>query len=264
MNKKNYLWAPFLGLFFRESRRFLRVYFQTIGTPLVSALLYLLIFGVNLGSNIHLEAHTSYLAFLIPGIMMLTALRNSFENATSSIIVGRYTNELQDYKVVPLSNEQILWAVSLASVFRGLLVALLTFFSGEMFYFFSEGRLLAIAHPIWLLYYILFSLLAFSFMGFYVSMKGNNFEQINGVGSFILLPLLYLGGIFFPVSSLHPMWQRISKFNPLLYIIEGTQYCFSGTSTIPLSFTSLWTIGFTILFYLLCQITLKKGFRYRW
>ncbi len=264
MQSKNRSYSPFWGILFREIRRFSKVLFQTVGTPLVSAILYFVIFGLSLGKNIQFEDYTSYLAFLIPGIMMMTALRNSFENSISTVIVSRYTNELQDFKIVPLSNSQILWGICLASTFRGLIIAVLTLLTGEILYFASEKTFVMLEHPFWLVYFTIFSLLAFSFMGFYASMRGKNFEQVNAISSFILLPLLYLGGIFFPTSSLHPFWQFISKFNPLLYIINGAQYGVLGISTISIAFSALWTLAFTLFFYALCQRVLKKGLRYHW
>ena len=130
---------PFYSLLRREISRFMKVVVQTIFTPLVNASLYLLIFGVSLGQNIKLKEGISYMAFLIPGLVMMAVLNNAFQNTSSSIVSGKFTGDLEDLRVAPLSTSQILWALSTGGLIRGATVGLVTLVVGEIFFFFVEG-----------------------------------------------------------------------------------------------------------------------------
>src|SRR5665213_3111249 len=129
------LFVPFLSLFRREIARFFKVIVQTVITPIVSSALYLMIFGVSLGRNIELKDHLPYLSFLIPGLVMMSCLNNSFQNSSSSIITSKFSGDLEDLKVTPFSPVQIVLALSMAALVRGLMVGLITFLVGEAAYF---------------------------------------------------------------------------------------------------------------------------------
>lgn len=250
------------GLFYREIRRFLKVPSQTIGTPIISSLLYLLIFGVSLGTSIQLKIQESYLAFLIPGLTMMVFLKNAFENSSSSIITSKYLNELQDLRIVPVDRFQIALALSLSGLLRGFIVATLTFCMGEIFHVFSYGTWIAISHPLWLGYFILFGGLSFSLFGLSVGMNARSFEHVSAISSFALTPLLYLGGIFFPLSEMHPIWQYISYVNPILYLISGFRFSILGHADVPVETSFFFTFCSLILFMILSINSLSKGRNY--
>src|SRR4051812_22352176 len=195
--------SPFLTLYEREMKRFLKVIFQTVVSPLVTATLYLLIFGVSLGQAIELPGGRPYLAFLIPGLIMMSVLNNAFQNSSSSIVSGKFSGDLEDLRVVPLGNHQILWALSAGGLTRGLIVGAVTFLVGEVFYYVVQGSLLPVAHPLWLLYFLIVGGLSFSKLGVPIAFWARSFDQVSAVGSFVLLPLIYLGGVFFSLKNLH-------------------------------------------------------------
>ncbi len=148
--------GPFYGLLKREIRRFLKVIFQTLATPLISTTLYLLIFGLSIGKEIRNIQDYPYLAFLIPGLCMMATLRNAFENASGSIVTAKFCGELEDLKMVPLSPSQITWALGLGGLIRGALVGSLTLAIGSFFFWYTQGSFLTIQHPFLLLIFLFF------------------------------------------------------------------------------------------------------------
>lgn len=250
------------GLLTRELLRFLKLPTQTIGAPIVNAVLYLMIFGVSLGRSIHSINGISYLAFLIPGLITMSIIRNAFDNATSSIIGPKYTNELQDLRTTALSIYQIAWAKSLASLIRGLIVGLITYLVGQIFFFSIDSTGIVVQEFSILIYFLLVGGLSFGFLGVAIGMWARSFEHVGAVSSLILLPLIYLGGVFFTLKNLHPIWQKLSFFNPLFYIINGVRYGILGTTDVnPLTSTAV-TSTFLLITYICAHLSLRKGTHY--
>lgn len=257
-------WDAFLSLYSREMKRFLKVIFQTVFAPLINSTLYLLIFGVSLGKNIHLEQAYSYLAFLIPGLVMMGVLNNAFQNSSSSVVSGKFSGDLEDLKVVPLNSQIIIWALSIGGLTRGLLVGLITFLVGEVFHLVLEGGPIEIAHPWVLLFFLVVGGLALAKLGIAIAFWSKTFDQLSAVGAFILLPLIYLGGVFFSLEGLHPFWQMASKFNPVLYLINGVRYGMLGVSDVGVGNAALVSLVFLAVFHVLGLRSLKTGSYTRW
>lgn len=255
---------PFWTLFQREIARFFKVLVQTVVTPLVSSSLYLLVFGVSLGSKVTLQNGVDYLAFLIPGLMMMGLLNNAFQNSSSSIVNSKYTGELEDLRVVPLSHHQIIWAMGLAAVVRGVLVAMITFAVGSVFYALVHGGGLGIHSWLGFFFFMIVGGLVFGMMGLSAAFWARSFDQLSAVSAFILLPLTYLGGVFISIQSLHPFWQKVSALNPLLYFINGLRHAILGVSDVPVAQSALVSLMGLALFYGLALLSLKKGSFHRW
>ncbi len=255
---------PFYALLRREIARFLKVAIQTILTPLITTTLYLLIFGVSLGANVQLASGLSYLAFLIPGLLMMSVLNNSFQNSSSSIVSGKFSGDLEDLKVVPLSPRQILWAVSLGGLMRGLTVGFVTFLVGEAFYYFSTGAFLPIANGPVLILFLIIGGICFAQLGLAVAFWAKTFDQMAAVGAFLLTPLIYLGGVFFSIEGLSPLWRGISLGNPLLYFINGVRWGVLGTADVPVSHSLGVSLVSLIIFQSIALYSLKHGEYSRW
>lgn len=252
----------FYGQFRKEVKRFCKVPYQTIGNPAISATLYLLIFGLSLGEAITLKGYTSYLAFLIPGLITMSMLRNCFENSTSSIVGSKYVNELQDLRVGPITRMEILWAKGLGSLARGVIVAVLTYVIGSCFYYFQNHTLFEIQRPFWLIYFIGVGGLAFGMLGVAVGMYARSFDQVGGISTFILLPLIYLGGVFFTLDRLHPFWEVLSYGNPIFYLINGIRHAMLGHGDVALSLCAAFTFAFFLIFHFLALRSLRNGRQY--
>lgn len=262
--KVDLFWVPFLTVLEREIRRFLKVIVQTVFIPLVNAVLYLLIFGLSLGGSIRMPGGISYLAFLIPGLVMMGCLNNAFQNSSSSVITAKFGGDLEDFRVSALSHTQIVWAMSIGGLIRGFFVGLVTYVTGSVFFRLAEGSFMIPAHPLILLSFLVLGGLAFAKLGICVAFWARSFDQLSAVSGFVLLPLIYLGGVFFSVSGLHPLWQTIAKWNPMLYLINGVRYGFLGVSDVPVG-TAFAVGGLTVLiFHLLALRSLKTGSFLRW
>ncbi len=255
-------WLQIQGLYKREVARFLKVPLQTVGAPIVNSTLYLLIFGVSLGHLIHLENDIPYLAFLIPGIIAMSLIKNTFDNSTNSIMGQKYVNELQDLRVTPFSPQQLCAAKTLSSLTRGLFVGLITYGVGQVFYYFQIGHFLPIANPLVFTYFLIFGGLAFGNLGIAIGMWSKSFEHVGAVSMLILLPLIYLGGVFFSLEGIPFFWQSASHFNPLFFIINGIRYGMLGNPAIHLGISGTVTFIFFVICYILAIYSLKKGSHY--
>lgn len=257
-------WTPFLSLLKREIARFMKVIAQTVVTPIVNSTLYLMIFGVSLGQQIKLEGNITYLAFLIPGLVMMSCLNNAFQNSSSSIIAAKFSGDLEDLKASPLSMWQIIWALNIAALVRGLMVGLITFVVGEVAYLFTFRELLMVAHPFILVFFLLVGALVFANIGICVAFWAKTFDQMSAVGGFVLLPLIYLGGVFFSVDHLPAFWKAVSMYNPLLYMINGVRYGILGSSDVALSLSLPISVMAFLVTLVLAVRVVNRGHFQRW
>jgi ABC-2 type transport system permease protein len=256
--------TPFLALFRREIARFMKVIVQTVITPFVSSALYLMIFGVSLGRSIQLPGGLPYLAFLIPGLVMMSCLNNSFQNSSSSIITSKFSGDLEDWKVAPLSTVQIISAMSLAAMIRGLTVGAVTFLVGEISYQLVYGELLPLAHPFLLLVFLVLGSLSFAHFGIIVAFWARTFDQVAAVTGFVLLPLIYLGGVFFSVAHLPEPWKSVSLVNPLLYMINGVRFGILGAADVDPGRAFLVTVAAYVVTLVFAMRALGRGSFLRW
>lgn len=254
----------FVTIFHREIARFLKVIVQTVITPFVSSFLYLLIFGVSLGGQMQPHQGVSYLSFLIPGLMMMGLINNSFQNSSSSIVSSKFSGDMEDLRVAPVSDNEIICAMSLGALVRGALVAAITYVVGALFMYNQSGEWLWIAHPLITLFFLVVAGLIFGMIGISIAFWATTFDQLSAFSAFILLPLTYLGGVFLSIEHLHPFWQMVSKFNPLLYLINGLRYGVLGVSDVHVGTAAVVSlIGFGF-FYAMARWSLKKGSFQRW
>lgn len=257
-------WTPFITLLHRECARFLKVAVQTVITPFVSSALYLMIFGVSLGSRIEINNGINYLAFLIPGLVMMACLNNAFQNTSSSIISSKFSGDLEDLKVAPLNSTQIITALTLAALARGLIVGGITFLVGQIFYYSVYGAFLPVAHTAFLITFLTIGGLSFANLGVMVAFWARTFDQLSAVTGFILLPLIYLGGVFFSVEHLPNFWRQVSLYNPLLYMINGVRFGLLGQSDVnPQTSLIVSLVGFMVT-WILAMRSLKTGSYHRW
>ncbi len=259
MVKRDLNWTPFLFFLYRDIKRFYKVKVQTIFTPLITQSLYLVIFGISLGKVVRISEHFSYLEFIIPGLISLAAINQSFQNGSSSIFVMKITGEIIDIKSTALSVQQIIFGVALSGLLRGVIVSLLTLFVGELFHYFYEGSWLIVSNIYWLMVFICLSSFSFAMVGLSIGIISKSFDQIGAISGFIIVPLIYLGGVFFDLDKLSIFWQKLSMFNPLFYFVNGIRYSFLGISDVPViqSFVfSLLSLGLT---YFVAYISVSKG-----
>lgn len=222
----------FYTLLHKELMRFWKVGFQTILAPVLSSLLYLLIFSHVLAARVEVYEGIAYTVFLIPGLVMMAVLQNAFANSSSSLIQSKITGNLVFILLTPLSYLEIFLAYVAASMLRGLVVGLGVYSVAAWFYP-TPLQLSAWA--------ILFALLGSALLGMIGVIAGivsDKFDQLAAFQNFIILPLTFLSGVFYSVHSLPPVWQFLSHLNPFFYMIDGFRYGFFGISDIS-PYTSL-------------------------
>ena len=223
-------------LFKRETQRFMKVWMQTLIAPVISNLLYFAIFGISLHKAIPDIQGVSYLEFLVPGLIIMGLMNNSYQNPSSSLIIMKYQGLIDDLMTVPLKRFEIFIAFNASAILRGLLVGLMTYFTAT---FFVD---LHYTSPIAIISGALLVSMFFSFLGLFIGIYADEFDKAAFVQNFILQPLIFLGGVFYSVSSLPALAKTISSFNPIVYMVNILRYGFTGVLEYPLS-TSYLIVG---------------------
>ena len=218
--------SGFPTLLHKELMRFWKVGLQTIAAPVVTALLYLLIFSHVLEDRVQVYGSISYTAFLIPGLMMMSMLQNSFANPSSSLIQSRITGNLIFVLLPPFSHRQIFAAYLMASVARGLMVGA-CIWAVALFFI-----ALPVHNPLWLLVFGVLSCWILGTLGLIAGLWSEKFDQLAAFQNFLIVPATFLSGVFYSIYSLPPFWQAVSRWNPVLYMIDGFRYGFFAQSDV--------------------------------
>ncbi|MBL8541845.1 MAG: ABC transporter permease [Betaproteobacteria bacterium] len=225
--------SGFLTLFYKELLRFWKVSFQTILAPVVTALLYLLIFSHVLAGHVEAFPGVSYAAFLIPGLAMMSILQNAFANSSSSLIQSKITGNILFVLLPPISPGEFFLAYVLAAVVRGLAVGVGILIATVWF---AELRL---DHPLWTFLFAFFGSAVLGCLGVLAGIWAEKFDQLASFQSFLIMPLTFLSGVFYSIHSLPAFWQTASHLNPFFYMIDGFRYGFFGHSDFP----PLWSLA---------------------
>lgn len=237
----------------REVIRFVRIWTQTLLPSPISMVLYFVIFGSLIGSRIGEIAGYSYIQYLAPGLIMMAVINNAFGNVVASFFSSKFQKNIEEMLVAPMSNWVILWGFLIGGVLRGCLVGLIV--TGVALFFTK----LTLVHT-WITFLVVFmTALLFSLLGMINAIFARKFDDISIVPTFILMPLIYLGGVFYSVKMLPPFWQSISYFNPLLYMINTFRYGMLGVSDVPVYQSLIFIVLFNIFLYGLVWYLLKTG-----
>jgi len=218
----------FQTLLAKETRRFLKVPGQTLAQPVVTTALYFLVFGYALGGRVKELDGIPYIRFIVPGLVMLGVIQNSFLNTASSMFIMKVQGTIVDLLVAPLGTAEIVGAFVLAATIRGMAVGALTWAVAGVFTGFS------VAHPGWVLVFAALVGTTFALCGLLIAIWSDKFEQLNLIPTFVITPLTFLGGVFYSARMLPEPWATITRLNPVLYMVEGLRYGFLGhASTNP-------------------------------
>lgn len=249
--------SGFPTLLRKELLRFWKVGFQTIAAPVLTALLYLLVFAHVLEGRVHVYGTIPYTAFLIPGLMMMSMLQNAFANPSSSLIQSRITGNLVFVLLPPLSHKQIFWAYLLAAIARGLAVGLCVWIVALFFIPLPPHNVL------WVLAFAVMSCGIMGTLGMIAGLWSEKFDQLAAFQNFLIMPATFLSGVFYSIHSLPPFWQAVSHYNPIFYTIDGFRYGFFAVSDVS-PWRSLAVVAG--VFVVLCWATLRllaSGYKLR-
>ena len=247
----------FRTLVYKETLRFYKVATQTIAAPILTAMLYLLIFGHVLEGRVQVYPGVTYTAFLIPGLVMMSVLQNAFANSSSSLIQSKITGNLVFVLLTPLSHWEMFSAYVLAAMVRGIAVGLGVFIVTAWF------AHLSFEAPVWIAVFALLGAAILGTMGLIAGIWAEKFDQLAAFQNFLIMPLTFLSGVFYSIHSLPPFWLTVSHLNPFFYMIDGFRYGFFGQSDVN-PFVSLGIVGgFLAVLSLLAIRLLASGYRMR-
>ena len=241
----------------KEIRRFLRIWVQTVLPPVITTALYFIIFGNLIGPRIGQMAGFDYMEFIIPGLIMMAVITNSYANVVSSFYGSKFQRHIEEMLIAPIPNYIILIGYVSGGVARGLTVGIAVTVVSLAF---NPLNLHSI--PVMLSMIVLTAIL-FSLAGLINGVFANSFDDISIIPTFVLTPLTYLGGIFYTISMLPEFWQGVSKVNPILYMVNAFRYGFLGISDISLWVSYAICIGFIVALYLFSLYLLRTGYGIR-
>jgi ABC-2 type transport system permease protein len=225
-----------------EMARMRRTLMQSVASPVLSTSLYFVVFGAAIGSRMEAIDGVGYAAFIVPGLIMLSILTQSISNAAFGIYMPKFSGTIYELLSAPVSPLEIVVGYVGAAASKSILLGLLMLATARLFVDFS------IAHPLWMLGFLVLTSLTFSLLGFILGIWADGFEKLQIVPLMIVTPLAFLGGTFYSIHMLPPPWQQITLFNPVVYLVSGFRWSFFGSADVAVGIS----LGMTLLFLLLC------------
>jgi ABC-2 type transport system permease protein len=248
-------WLGLWTLYLKEVRRFMKVFTQTVAGPVVTALLFFAVFAVAMGRADTVVAGVPYLAFLGPGLIMMTVIQNAFANTSSSILVSKVQGSTVDFLMPPLSPGELNVAFALGGMTRGVVVAIASALVISLI------APMGISHLWAVVFFVLASSLALALMGVLAGVWAEKFDHMQAVTNFIITPLAFLSGTFYSVERLPEIARVISSYNPFFYMIDGFRYGFTGHADGSIATGVIVLIALNVVLWSLCYWVFKKGFR---
>ena len=247
----------FYTLFYKEWLRFWKVKVQTVLAPVLTALLYLLVFAHTLRGHVEVYPGVEYTAFLVPGLAMMSILQNAFANSSSSLMQSKMTGNIVFVLLPPLSHREFFLAYVLAATGRGLVVGTGVFMATIWFVD------IPVAHPGWMVAHAIAGSGVMATLGVIAGIQSDKIDQLAAFSNFVILPLTFLSGVFYSIHSLPPFWQAFSHLNPIFYMIDGFRYGFFGQADVS-PWLSLTIVGSSFLVLSLVTLALiRSGYKLR-
>ena len=228
---------------------------QSIASPVISTSLYFVVFGSAIGSRIQEIEGVPYAVFIVPGLLMLSLLTQSIANASFGIFFPKFTGTIYEVMSAPISFFEILVGYVGAAATKSLILGIIILITAT---FFVD---LNIAHPVWMVAFLILTCISFSLFGFIIGLWATNFEKLQLIPLLVITPLVFLGGSFYSVSMLPPVWQTVTLFNPVLYLISGFLWSFFEVADVSVGTSLTMVIGFLILCLVIVWWMFKTGYR---
>jgi ABC-2 type transport system permease protein len=243
------------AIYIFEMARFWRTSLQSIISPVISTSLYFVVFGAAIGSRIPAIDEVSYGAFIVPGLIMLTLLTQSISNGSFGIFFPKFAGTIYELLSAPVSYIEIVIGYVGAAATKSTMLGLIILATASLFV------PLEIAHPLWMITFLVLTAVTFSLFGFIIGIWAEGFEKLQLVPLLIITPLIFLGGSFYSIDMLPPFWQTVSLFNPVVYLISGFRWSFYGIADVSVGVS----LGMTVLFLIICLTAVwwifKTGYR---
>ncbi len=248
---------PLWTLYIKEVKRFMKVAMQTIIGPAMSSLLFLAVFSLALGKSLQTIGGVSYPHFIAPGLIMMTILQNSFSNSASSIGQAKFQGNIIDVLMAPLNSFDLSIGYIMGSVSRGIICGVATYIG---IIFFIPIKIYSMPA---LIYFMMMGSIMMACLGTLVGIWADKWDQQQGIDNFIVLPLTFLSGTFYSISSLPEFWRNLSNVNPFFYNIDGFRYAFIGQSDSSIILGGIFLLIFNLILFLICYLVFKSGYKLR-
>lgn len=243
------------AIYLFEMNRWWRTLMQSLASPVISTSLYFVVFGSAIGSRMVEIDGVSYGAFIIPGLLMLALLTESISNAAFGIFFPKYNGTIYELLSAPVSAAEILLGYVGAAASKSVVLGLLILATARLFVDYS------IEHPVWMVSFLVLTAVTFSLFGFIIGVWADGFEKLQIVPMLIVTPLAFLGGSFYSIAMLPPLWQTITLFNPVVYLISGFRWSFYGVADVNVAVSLGMTVFFLVVCLLLVNWMLRTGYR---
>ena len=248
-------WRAVLTIFSAEMKRFFRTIGQSLISPVISTILYFVVFGAAIGSRIQQIEGVSYGAFIVPGLIMLSLLTQSISNASFGIYFPRFSGTIYEYLAAPISALEMVLGFVGAAAAKALLIGIIILITSAFFV------PLEIRHPFWMIAFLLLTAATFSLLGFMIGLWADGFEKLQIIPLLIITPLTFLGGSFYSLDVLPPFWRTLSYFNPVVYLISGFRWSFNEVADVNVMLSLAATLGFLVVCLSAVGWMFKTGYR---
>ena len=245
------------AIYIYEMTRFFRTIFQSLFSPVLSTSLYFVVFGTAIGSRMEEIDGVSYGAFIVPGLIMLTVMTQATSNASFGIYFPKFSGTIYELLSSPVSFIEIVCGYVGAAATKSLLIGCIIMLTSTLFV------PLQIAHPFVMVLFLCLTCCSFALMGFIIGIWAKNFEQLQLIPLLVVTPMVFLGGSFYSISMLPPIWQKITLFNPVVYLISGFRWSFFDTADVPVGLSLMAIFAFTILCLVVIWWIFRTGWRIR-
>jgi ABC-type polysaccharide/polyol phosphate export systems, permease component len=248
-------WHAVRAIYQFEMARTRRTLLQSIVSPVLSTSLYFVVFGAAIGSRIPEIDGVNYGAFIVPGLIMLSLLTQSISNASFGIYFPKFTGTIYELLSAPVSHLEILLGYVGAAASKSILLGLVILATAALFV------PLRIEHPVWMLFYLVLTAVTFSLLGFVIGIWADGFEKLQLIPLLVVTPLTFLGGSFYSIHMLPPVWQTLSLFNPVVYLVSGFRWSFYGAGDVSIGLSLAMTLAFAMAFVAIAAWILRTGYK---
>ena len=248
-------WTAIAAIYRFEMARFFRTLLQSFLSPVLSTSLYFVVFGAAIGSRIDQVEGVPYGAFIVPGLIMLSVMTQAISNASFGIYFPKFIGTIYELLSAPITFLEIVLGYVGAAATKALFIGVVILITASLFVD------LTIAHPFAMVLFLLLTCLSFALLGFIIGIWAGNFEQLQLIPLLVVTPLVFLGGAFYSISMLPPLWQNISFFNPVVYLISGFRWSFYSSADVPIGLSLLAISGFTLVCMAIIGLIFKTGYK---
>ncbi len=243
------------AIYFFEMNRFFRTLFQSIASPVISTSLYFIVFGSAVASRMGEINGVQYGAFIVPGLVMLSILTESVSNASFGIYMPKFAGTIYEILSAPLSAFETVLGFVGAAATKSMILACIILLTARVFVNYE------IAHPFWMISFLVLTSVTFSLFGFIIGIWADGFEKLQIVPLLVVTPLTFLGGSFYSIKMLPPLWQKITLFNPVVYLVSGFRWSFYGVSDVSLETSLVMTLVFLVICLIIITFIFKTGYK---